>query len=109
MSLTSTHRMVRGRTRFVSPPHVANDLTLTPLLVLFAAASLAASMTLSMNDMTGNLQRKVQVTMAFGATEILVTALDLTSGADRSVKLSFLGQSGCFCRQITTTLLTLCC
>jgi hypothetical protein len=53
-------------------------------------ASLAASMTIAMPDVAGNLNRKVCVTMRFGATEIFVSAVDQTSGTDCSVKLSFL-------------------
>jgi hypothetical protein len=53
-------------------------------------ACLAAQMTLLMPDKTGGLKRQVKVTMKFGATEITVSAIDQTSGADTQVKLSFL-------------------
>jgi len=56
-------------------------------------AKMIAQMTVQMPDMTGNLQRKIQVSMQFGTTEICVTALDLTSGQDCQVCLQFLQNS----------------
>lgn len=52
-----------------------------------------ATLECPMLDLTGGMTRSVEVTMKFGATEIMVTAVDQTSGADVTCKLSFLDGS----------------
>jgi hypothetical protein len=52
-------------------------------------AQLIGTMTLQMPDMTGNLLRKVCVTMFFGQTTLHVKAVDQTSGMEQAVKLQF--------------------
>jgi hypothetical protein len=64
-----------------------------PTFVDAPGARLAGTMTLPMPQMTGNLTRRVQVTMRFGTTEIEISAIDMTSGRDCGARLSCLDPS----------------
>jgi hypothetical protein len=58
-----------------------------------ANARLVGTMTLQMPELGDQLRRRVQVSMSFGATEIVVSGKDLTSGIELAARLCCLNGS----------------